>query len=191
MEKFDEAYYARYYEDPDTRAVSPEEQQRQVQFIAAYLRYLQVPVKTGIDVGCGVGEMLRACQREFPGAKWRGVEYSEYLCESYGWLRGSVVNTRVKPADLVICSDVLGYLNKTDCKGAIKNLARMTNNALYLSVLTSDDLDICDQDITDMSQKLRPAEWYKDLLNKHFVSVGGGLFLKRPLTAAVWKIEQM
>ena len=191
MDKFDQAYYARYYGDPDTRAVSPAEQTTQMHFIASYLRYLQIPIRSGVDIGCGMGQMLAACQQEFPDATWQGAEYSKYLCQKYGWLQGSVVDIKLKPVDLVICSDVLGYLNKNDCKRAIKNLARIAKQALYLTVLTSDDLEICDQDITDMSQKLRPAQWYKELLHKHFISVGGGLFLKAPLNVPVWKIEQL
>ena len=191
MQKFDQAYYQRYYGDAETRAVSAEEQARQVHFIASYVRYLDIPINSGIDVGCGVGQMLAACKKEFPQATWCGVEFSAYLCDKHGWIQGSVVDTQIEPADLVVCSDVLGYLGKRDCKQAIKNLARMTEQVLYLSVLTSDDLDICDQDITDMSQKLRPASWYKEILKKFFVSIGGGLFLKKPLTSAVWKMEQI
>lgn len=191
MQKFDQDYYQRYYGNAETRAVSAEKQTRQIHFVASYLRYLDIRISSGIDVGCGVGQMLAACEREFPNATWQGIEFSAYLCDKHGWIQGSVVDTEIEPADFIICSDVLGYLGKRDCKKAIKNLARMTNQALYLSVLTSDDLDICDQDITDMSQKLRPASWYKEHLNKLFVSIGGGVFLKKPLTAAVWKMEQI
>ncbi len=90
----------------------------------------------------------------------------------------------------MVCNDVLGYLNKTEARKAINNLARMTESVLFLSVLTSEDMDICDQTHTDLAQKVRPVAWYKDLLRKHFVGVGGGLFLKKPLAYPVWQMER-
>jgi trans-aconitate methyltransferase len=190
-EKFDASYYQRYYENPATRAASPEEQTALVQFIASYLRYLQVDVATGLDIGCGTGAMLRAFNLAFPESVWTGVEVSDYLCSKYGWRRGSVLDTQAAPSDLVICSDVLGYLNDRDCTLALSNLTRLCKQALYLSVLTSEDLDICDQEVTDMSQTIRSGQWYKAHLADSFVSLGGGVFLKRPLQVPVWHMERL
>ncbi|MDG2277170.1 MAG: class I SAM-dependent methyltransferase [Pseudomonadales bacterium] len=190
-ERFDQAYYHQYYENPETRAVSPQEQKAQAHFIAAYLRYLNIEIHSGTDFGCGTGVMLGAFETEFPQASWTGVEVSAYLCKTYGWRQGSVVDSGVDPSDLVICSDVLGYLSPKDCRQALKNLTRATQHVLYLSVLTKEDLDICDQDITDMTQAVRSAAWYKDQLNNDFVNIGGGLFLKRPLDVPVWQMEML
>lgn len=190
-EKFDASYYQRYYQDPATRAASPEEQAALVHFIASYLRYLQIDVATGLDIGCGTGAMLRAFNLEFPESAWVGVEVSEYLCSKYGWQQGSVVDTKAAASDLVICSDVLGYLSDRDCALALSNLTRLCKQALYLSVLTSEDLDICDQEVTDMSQTIRSGNWYKAHLADSFVSLGGGLFLKRPMQVPVWHMERL
>ena len=187
---FDRDYYERYYFDEATRAVSADEQARQGAFIAAYLRYLEIPVTHILDVGCGLGRLLHALAEEFPGAVTKGIEYSDYLCEEYGWDQASVVDYEDAPYDLVICSDVLGYLDKRDCRRAIGNLAKLTTSALYLTVMTLDDLDICDEEHTDMNQKLRPHEWYAKHLDRHFASVGGGLFLRKPLKVPVWRLER-
>ena len=101
-----------------------------------------------------------------------------------------MVDFGAEPFDLVVCTDVLGYLGDDDCLQAIDNIAQLTNAAAYISVLTADDLQVCDQNRTDMRQILRPADWYRQALNAHFVSVGGGLFLKEPLQAAVWQLER-
>ena len=93
------------------------------------------------------------------------------------------------PHDLVICSDVLGYLNKKDCAQAINNLAKLCDGALYLSVITTEDLEICDPDRTDMGQKARPYRWYQQRLERHFVAVGGGLYLRKPLPIPLWRME--
>jgi SAM-dependent methyltransferase len=187
---FDAAYYERFYGDPRTRAAGPPEQRRRARFIAAYLRYLEIPVERILDVGCGLGTMLEQLQRAFPKATCTGVEYSDYLCERHGWIRGSVVDYRDAPHDLVVCNDVLAYLDKRSCGRALTNLARLTACALYLGVLTDEDRALCDPERTDMAQRSRPAAWYRARLARHFVSVGGGLFLKKPLAAAVWALER-
>ena len=61
-------------------------------FVAAYLRYLEQPVATVVDFGCGLGHWQRVVRRHFPAARYTGVELSRYLCAQYGWTRGSVVD---------------------------------------------------------------------------------------------------
>ncbi|MEM7097481.1 MAG: class I SAM-dependent methyltransferase [Pseudomonadota bacterium] len=189
-ENFDAQYYERYYHNPDSQAVSTTEQENLTHFIVAYLRYLQVPVSSILDVGCGIGTILRCLKRHFPEAKMTGVEFSEYLCAQFGWHNGSVVDYHTTPADLVICSDVLGYLDNRACKDAINNLANLTKHALYLAVLTSEDLEVCDKDRTDMNQTARSTKWYRRALHPHFQSIGGGLFLRKPVQYPLWQLEQ-
>jgi len=188
--KFDAAYYNRFYENPATRAASAEEQAVLANFVSAYLEYLDVNVTSILDLGCGLGELLHGLHQAFPNARATGVDISEYLCKRYGWQLGSVVDFTGDAHDFVICSDVLGYLSDRECAKAIQNLANLCNTALYLSVLTEEDLDICDAEHTDMQQIARPYNWYKTRLNKHFVAVGGGLFLRKPLRATVWRLER-
>jgi len=188
---FDKSYYDRYYRDPDTRAMTPAAARRQAAFIAAYLRHLGLPVTRLLDVGCGTGNLLRALGREFPRARAEGIEISPYLCSRYGWHRASVVDfsSRV-PFDLIVCNDVLAYLDDSGCTAALGNLAGLCRGALFLGVLTEEDKAICDPERTDPAQIARPVAWYRRQLKKHFVSVGGGLFLKRPLPVTVWNLER-
>jgi 2-polyprenyl-3-methyl-5-hydroxy-6-metoxy-1,4-benzoquinol methylase len=190
-ENFDKAYYDRFYRDPKTRAVTPAGARRQAAFIAAYLRHLELPVRRILDVGCGVGMALRALGREFPKAQPHGVEFSPYLCKRYGWEQGSVVDYRADdPFDLVVCNDVLAYLEAAPCARAIANLADLCSGALFLGILTADDQDLYDPQRTDPRQHLRPAAWYRRRLQRHFVNVGGGLYLKRPLPVTVWTLDR-
>lgn len=189
--QFDKAYYDRFYRDPGTRAVTPAATRRQAEFIAAYLRYLEVPVRRILDVGCGTGGLLRALARLFPGARAVGVEFSEYLCEAYDWESGSVVDyTPTEKPDLVACNDVLGYLDDADAETALERLASYTVGALYLGVLTTEDLALCDAARTDADQITRTADWYKDRLADSFLNLGGGLFLRKPLDVTVWHLER-
>ncbi len=61
-------------------------------FVSSYLKYLRVPVRRVLDVGCGVGLWRDIVAKHFPQASYHGVEVSEYLCRRYGWERGSVVD---------------------------------------------------------------------------------------------------
>lgn len=190
-DRFDKAYYDRYYRNPRTRATTPAAVNRQAAFIAAYLKHLEVPVRQVLDVGCGTGNLLRALGREFPRARTRGIEYSDYLCGAYGWESGSVVDLdTTRTADLVICNDVLGYLDDRRCAQALGNLAAVADGALYLGVLTREDLALCDPERTDGTQIARPRNWYRRRLEPHFLPVGGGLYLKKPVNVTVWHLER-
>jgi len=189
---FDQAYYDRFYRNPRTRAVTPAAAARQARFIAAYLRHLEVPVSRILDIGCGTGTTLRALGREFPSARVQGVEYSDYLCKRYGWAQGSVVDyASDKPWDLVVCNDVLAYLNAAECAQALANIAALCRGAAFLGILTADDAGQYDRARTDPQQHRRPAAWYRRRLARHFVNVGGGLHLKRPLDVTVWAMDRI
>jgi SAM-dependent methyltransferase len=191
-QRFDKAYYDRYYRNPATRAVTPAAARRQAAFIAAYLRHLELPVTRILDVGCGVGTLLRALAREFPRATAIGTDVSPYLCRRYGWLRASVVDHRAdEPFDLVVCNDVLGYLDDRACSAGIANLARLCRGALYLGVLTTDDAGAFDAERTDPEQRLRSTRWYRRRLRPRFVSLGGGLYLRRPAAVTTWALERL
>ncbi len=191
MPTFDEQYYQRFYHDPKTRAASPAYARRQATFVASYLKYLELPVTRIIDVGCGVGRVLRGLGKAYPKATLRGVEYSEYLCKRYGWTQGSVVDYTEKPFDLVVCNDVLAYLDNPACKKAIKNLAALSRGALFLGVITEEDLGVLDEDRTDSEQFLRKKAWYIRQLKPHFLNVGGGLYLRKPPSVPTWALDQL
>ena len=191
-EEFDQAYYERYYSNPRTRSASPTTAARQADFIASYLRYLEVPVRRIVDIGCGLGRVLERLRDHYPSARAVGVEFSDYLCETYGWEAGSVVNWAAsRPFDLVVCNDVLAYLSDRDCARGINNLARLSRAALFIGVLTREDWALCDTERTDHEQYLRPKEWYQKRLGRHFVNVGGGLWLKKPLAFPVWTLDRL
>lgn len=189
---FDQAYYDRFYRNPRTRAVTPAAAGRQAQFIASYLRYLDIPVTRILDIGCGTGTTLRALGRAFPSARVHGVEYSDYLCRRYGWEQGSVVDYQADvPYDLVVCNDVLTYLDDRACARALENLAQLSRNAVFLGILTADDEGQYDRRRTDPQQHRRPAAWYRRRLRRHFVNVGGGLYLARPPSVTVWTLDRL
>jgi predicted TPR repeat methyltransferase len=189
---FDEAYYARYYFDKKTKVADPQHVERLGAFVSSYLKYLRVPVRRVLDVGCGVGLWREIVARHFPQATYQGVEVSEYLCDRYGWERGSVVDYQARePFDFVICQGVLAYLSAIDLKRALRNLATLSHGALFVEAVTLEDYenDIVDQDLTDPLLFRHRAEMYRRGLARNFKGLGGGVWLNRQADVPLFALE--
>ncbi len=188
---FDKAYYDRFYGRSRRRIASQREERAHCDFISAYLKYLGQPVRRIADVGCGFGPWRPLLAEHFPTASYTGFEVSEYLCERHGWINASAVDFRASiPFDLVICKDALQYLSDRDASKAIDNLARHTRGVLYFNLLTREDWESnCDRSKTDGDVYIRPADWYRRRLRRHFRSLGGGLFLSPESPAVAWELE--
>lgn len=195
-EPFDETYYRRFYGDAATRVSDQREIDRLATFVKGYLDYLQVPVRSVLDVGCGVGHWQRAVGALWPKARYYGVEYSDYLCERFGWHRGSVAT--LDPArelgrasfDFVVCQGVMQYLDDRAAARALQNLGQWADGALYLEALTARDWEEnCDQSVTDGDVQLRTGAFYRRRLRADFQDCGGGVFCARRAGVALFELE--
>lgn len=189
---FDRAYYRRFYGDPATAVNSRAEVRRRAGLIGAALRHLDLRVRRILDVGCGVGALRAPLLREFPGAGWLGVEISEYACGKFGWQRGSLQDLRVRGRfDLVVCYDVLQYVDDRAARRGMRNLARICRGALYFGALTREDWkDNCLRACTDPTPWMRAAAWYRRELLRAFVPVGLGLWVRQGTPAALWELDR-
>ena len=190
---FDEAYYERFYRSARTRAEAPQDSLRRAAFITSYLAHIGLPVLSVLDIGCGLGRTLAGVQTAYPMAHCTGVEVSDYLCREHGWIRGSVLDYRAEePFDLVMCNDVLQYLGHADARAAIVNLAALCRGALYFGALTREDWEEnCDRARTDGEVCLRSTRWYRRQLQRDFIPIGGGVFLRRPEAVTLWSLEKV
>jgi SAM-dependent methyltransferase len=189
---FDAGFYRRYYVNPATRVASRADALKLGRFVCSYVDYLGFRVKRVLDAGCGLGHLRVAVCERFPRARYVGLETSEYLCRRYGWQRASIAEYAPKePFDLVICHDVLQYLDDDRVASrALANLGRLCRGALYFSVLTGGDWRRnADHARTDSGVRLRPAAWYQARLLRHFRPVGGGLLVRRGLEPLLWELE--
>lgn len=191
--QFDERYYDRFYKNRKTRVAEPADTERLARFVAAYLAYLHVPLKTVLDVGCGLGMWRDALSALGISTDYTGLEVSEYLCETYGWTRGSVVDFKTgRKYDLVVCQGVLPYLEDDDLRPAAANLARLCRGALYLEAVTEEDWKggLCEPKRFDRSMILRKGAVYREILDKHFTPCGGGVFVPKSSHAVVLELEK-
>jgi SAM-dependent methyltransferase len=189
--RFDRGYYEKYYHDAKTAAVSSAEMRARALLIAAYTGHIGLPVKRILDAGCGIGLLRAPLMRALPRAEYTGLEISEYLCERYGWVQGTIDGYRPrKPFDLVICYDVMQYLDDRAAARAIANFGRLCRGILYFSALTSYDWKHnCDQSRTDRDVHLRSGEWYRTRLERHFHRVGAGFWIRRGVPLVTWELE--
>lgn len=192
-DRFDAEFYRRHYLDRRTRVVTRLEMARRADLVAAFIRHGELRVRTILDVGCGLGLMRAQLLERFPRARYTGLEFSEYLCRRFGWEQGSAATYDPgRRFDLVICYDVLQYLDSKEAAAAIRNLGRLCAGVLHFGVLTQEDWDLhCDQRCTDRNVHLRPGHWYRKRLAPTFINAGSGMFVKRGAPVHLWELDHV
>lgn len=189
---FDSAYFRKYYFNAASRVTTAAEMRGRAQLVSAILRHARIPVRSILDAGCGIGLLRTPFAAALPRARYQGLEASEYLCARYPWIKGSVVDFAPRSSsDLVICYDVLQYLDDRGAARAIANLAKLSRAALYVSALTREDWrENCDRTRTDGAVHLRPGDWYRRRLRRHFSYLGFGVWVRKDVTAILWDLER-
>jgi SAM-dependent methyltransferase len=188
---FGREYYQRYYHDPRTAVTTRSEMRARARLIGAGCEYLGLPVRRILEAGCGTGLLRAQLRRLLPRAQYLGLEASEYLCRRYGWQHGRIEDYRAAtPFDLVVCYDVLQYLDSAAATRALANFSRLCRGALYFSALTRHDFrHNCDLRRTDPHVHLRSAHWYRAQLTPRFREAGLGLWLRRGAPLTLWELE--
>jgi len=188
---FDKAYYEKFYFDPRTAVTTQAEMRARAQLIAAFAIHVGLPVRRMLDAGCGTGMLRRPLQRVFRGAQYIGLDVSEYLCARFGWQHGTVDAWRDPvPFDLVICYDVVQYLDDRRAARALANLGRLCRGVLYFGALTTMDWRRnCDRRRTDADVHMRSGAWYRTRLRRRFHEIGAGFWLRRGAPITVWELE--
>jgi SAM-dependent methyltransferase len=189
--QFGREYYRRYYFDPRTAVVSRAEMQARARLIAAFVTHAGLPVRRILEAGCGTGMLGTGLKRLLPRARYVGLESSEYLCRRYGWVHGHIEQYRARaPFDLLICYDVLQYLEAAAAQRALANFGRLCRGVLYFTALTRHDYEQnCDQARTDPDVHLRSAHWYRRRLARQFREAGLGFWLRRGAPLTLWEME--
>ncbi|HSG49780.1 MAG TPA: class I SAM-dependent methyltransferase [Longimicrobiales bacterium] len=144
MKRYDRAYFDRFYRGPDAR-LTPESLARNVALAVAVAEsVLDRPLESVLDVGCGEGRWQPVLQEMRPEAVYLGIDSSEYAVERFGeernLLGGSFHELESfafeEPFDLVICSDVLHYLDKETILMGMDTLVDLVGGVALLEVFT-------------------------------------------------------
>jgi SAM-dependent methyltransferase len=169
------------------------EMRARARLIAAYVEHANLPVRRILDAGCGTGMLRAPLKRFLPRATYTGLETSEYLCRRYGWQRGTIEAFRTAtPFDLVICYDVLQYLDSQAARRALANFSSLCRGVLYFTALTRFDWEHnCDRTRTDSNVHLRSGCWYRTHLARGFNEVGAGFWIRRGAPLSLWELESV
>ncbi len=189
--RFDEAYYERFYENPETKIYGPEEHANLAQYVFSFARWNAIEINTVLDIGAGVGLWKRWIEENAPEVKYTGTEVSHAMCRRHGYQHRDIARWRDrKKYDLIICQGVLQYLADPDIAPAIANIAAMAGGLVYFEALTRADLrERVDKELTDTDVYVRNGSYYRGIFAKHLIAVGGGLHWTRDLAPPFWELD--
>ena len=191
---YDRAYFRRYYHDRRTRVHSHAEVRRKVSMAVALSEYfLRRQLRTVLDIGCGEGAWLSHLRALRPRVAYAGLDSSEYVVERFGKARnirrasfGELPSLGLLSYDLVVCSDVMHYVDDDEIRAGIAEIARICTGVAYVEVLTSEDDVMGDLD----SFQFRSAAWYRKLFQKAGMKqVGPYCWLSRELVDDAAELE--
>lgn len=193
--RYDRAYFDRWYRDPRRRIDAPGELRRRVAMVVAIAeRFLGRPIRNVLDVGCGEGRWRAELRRLRPRVAYLGVEPSEYAVERFGrrrhLIRGGFAELPELDLggrfDLVVCADVLHYVDDAELARGLPVLAAKVRGAAYLEVLTSAEAVEGDR----RRLRLRPPSFYERRFRAvGLTGVGCHVWLGRQLAEAPAALE--
>jgi predicted TPR repeat methyltransferase len=154
-------------------------QRNEVAFVIAFCRHIELEVKRFTDVGAGTGWWAKEFRKRYQAClHLETFDASEEACRLFGHRHVAVQKLGGPESDLVVCRDVLRYLDDHDAELAIRRLAKKCRGVLYLHVITSEDE--IDEEASDMTGFFRSKAWYRQRLRKAgFRDCGMGLFVSK------------
>lgn len=189
--RFDETYYSRFYEDPTTRVYAKEEHEPLARYVFSFAKWNGLEIESVLDVGAGVGLWRDWVKENAPGVTYKGTEVSQVMCERHGYEMQDIARWRDRRQyDLIVCQGVMQYLPDPDIAPAIANIAAMAQGLVFLEILTRADLrERADKTRTDCDVHVRNGSYYKGIISKHLITVGGGLYWPKQLEAPFWELD--
>jgi SAM-dependent methyltransferase len=193
MEKtYDRAYFDRWYHDRPGRKATLTRKVTLALAIAEY--YLQRPIRSVLDVGCGEAAWRAPLLKLRPGLRYQGVDSSEYAVARHGRRRnialasfGQLDQLRFgAPADLLVCSDVLHYVPTGELRRGLSGFEELCDGVAFLEVFGNDDAILGDtKGFMD-----RPASFYRRAFRTAgFVPCGSHGYLSPNLRGQATKLE--
>lgn len=187
---FDARFFSRYY---GRRPIHTKARlHRLATAVDNLCAWWEVPVRSMLDVGAGVGHWSNWYRTERPRVRVTSTDVSDHACRRYGHELLDIGSQRPRGVyDLVVCMSVLQYLDDAAARRAIANLAAATRNVLYFEVPTTRDLqESVDADETDFRIHVRSGEWYARKLDRHFVRAGAGVWVRRGSNVILYELER-
>jgi predicted TPR repeat methyltransferase len=197
--QYDQAYFERWYRDPakkDHAVGSSARLTRKVALAVATAEYyLERPIRSVLDVGCGEGAWRAPLLKLRPKLRYLGFDSSEYAVMRYGARRNlhrasfaDFAQLRpCAPVDLLVCSDVMHYLDTSELDRGLPGLAELCGGVAFLETFTGED----ETDGDNHDFKPRPARFYRQRFAKlGFTALGSHLWLAPGLSDRLVALER-
>jgi SAM-dependent methyltransferase len=178
--QYDRAYFDRWYRNGGIGG--RQRLARKVALAVATAEYhLERPLSSVLDIGCGEGAWRAPLLKLRPNARYLGFDNSEYAVARFG-ARRNLHRARFAdfaslrpcpPVDLLVCSDVLHYLDARELDRGLPGLAALCGGVAFLEAFAREDQ--AEGDEHEFRQ--RPATFYR----KRFAALGF-----RPLGSHCW-----
>ena len=165
IKRYDREYFDRWYRDPRHRVSTDESLARKVRMVLCITEYLLGrTVRSVLDIGCGEGPWFPLLRRLRPAVRYRGLDPSAYVLGRFGARRnirrGSLADLpdlTVRPADLVVCADVLQYVPASEVARGLRAIRRVARGVAYIEAFAAEDRMEGDQ----AGWHDRSAAWYR------------------------------
>ena len=195
---YDQDYFQQWYRDaaaPGSEIGGAARLARKAGLAIATAEYhLERPVRSVLDIGCGEGAWRAPLLKLRPKLQYQGFDSSQYAITRFGARRnlhfarfGDFEYLRpCSPVDLLICSDVLHYLDTRELDRGLPALAELCGGVAFLETFTrSDGID------GDMHGfKRRTAAFYRQRFAAlGLTPLGSHLWLSPALTDGLAALE--
>lgn len=165
---YDVAYFDRWYR---SGAIGSRARlARKVALTVATAEYhLERPIRSVLDIGCGEGVWRAPLIKLRPTLRYLGFDSSTYAVERYGRSRsihsarfGDFAQLRpCPPVDLLVCSDVLHYLDAREIDKGLPGLAELCGGVAFFEIFARGD----DASGDEHDYRNRPATFYRTRLH--------------------------
>lgn len=191
--QYDRAYFDHWYRGAgmgDAKALA-----RKVALAVACAEYhLGRPLRTVLDIGCGEAAWRAPLLKLRPKLDYLGFDSSEYAVRRYGRSRG-IGYARFgdfqqlrpcPPVDLLVCSDVLHYIDDAELRRGLPGLVELTGGVAFLETFCAGDAPEGDHE----GFHARPAAFYRRRLQRLGMrQVGSHCWLSPALVADAAALE--
>lgn len=195
--QYDDAYFQHWYRDAREAGIGGTARlARKVALAVATAEYhLERPIRSVIDIGCGEGAWRASLLKLRPRVRYVGFDASTYAIERHGRRRnlhlarfGEFEHLRpCAPADLLVCSDVLHYLETRELDRGLPGVAALCGGVAFLETFTREDA--VDGDTQGFKQ--RPARFYRErFAAMGLAPLGSHLYLAPTLLEGLVALER-
>ena len=193
--KYDRAYFDRWYRGRARIGAEPEVRRKVAMAVSIAEFFLRRAIRNVIDIGCGEAPWSVHLRELRPKVRYVGYDPGDYAVEEFGASRNvrrgafgeiGALNIRER-FDLVVCADVMHYLQDDELRRGLPGIVRLMRGAAFFEVLTREEEVIGDT----VGLIRRPAAWYREVLTSNgLTAVGPYTWIGKRLANAATALER-